>query len=261
MRADKYKTYSIRMIMKAFAGTVFEMAPASNPYRGGELIALVRDKLISIIQEQNLNGNQRLAFAVLSDQEAYNTVYGWFDGFLQNIPEFQTLNFSKVEREAVLSKEELEHGNFHEIAEKLVQSREGKATSYAFVDRTTSIKEDYDFIDLDAFVQNFVNELFNLEKSMNDDCFLCTWEHGRGKNWLNIACKTCIRNDSFTDNYEHENYPKGDRKTVCKKDCPNGYYICCSECRKTDCNAVCDEDIATCDKWLYRDGKKRGKQE
>lgn len=105
MRADKYKTYSIRMIMKAFAGTLYEMAPASNPYRGGELIPLVRDTLISIIQMQNLNGNQRLAFAVLSDQEAYNTVYMWFDNFLQSLPEFQTLNFSKVEREEVLSKE------------------------------------------------------------------------------------------------------------------------------------------------------------
>ena len=240
MRADRYKTYSIRMIMKAFAGTLYEMAPASNPYRGGELIPLVRDTLISIIQMQNLNGNQRLAFAVLSDQEAYNTVYMWFDNFLQSLPEFQTLNFSKVEREEVLSKEELEHGNFHEIAEKLVKSREDKGNTYVFVDRNTSIKEAYDFIDL------------------NDDCFLCDWgEHDRGKK----KCKTCIRNESFTDNFVHENYPRGDRRTVCKKDCPNGYYICCSECNKTDCNAICEEDIATCDKWLYRDGKKRGKKE
>lgn len=258
MRADKYKTFSIRMIMKAFAGIMYEMAPASNPYRGGELIPLVRDKLLSFIQGQNLNDSQRLAFAVLSDQEAYNTVYMWFDDFLQSLPEFQTLNFSKVEREEVLSKEELEHGNFHEIAEKLVKSRKGKGNSYVFVDRNTSIKEAYDFIDLDAFVQNFVNELFNLEKSVNDDCFLCDWgEHDRGKK----KCKTCIRNESFTDNFVHENYPRGDRKTVCKKDCPNGYYICCSECNKTDCNAICEEDIATCDKWLYRDGKKRGKKE
>jgi len=257
MRADKYKKFSLRMIMKAFAGTLYEMAPASNPYRGGELVALVRDRLLSFIQAHHLNDDNRLVFAVLSDQEAYNTVYSWFDDLLQSMPEFQTLNFSKVERERVLSKEELETGNFHEIAEKLVKSRENKPTTYAFIDRNTSLKEDYDFIDLDAFVPNFVGELFNLDRSMDDDCFLCTWEQDRGKK----KCKTCIRNESFTDNYHHESYPRGDRKTVCKKDCPNGYYICCSECRKEDCECVCDDDISTCDQWLYRDGKKRGKKE
>lgn len=257
MRADKYEKFSLRTIMKAFAGTLYEMAPASNPYRGGELVTLVRDKLLSFIQAHHLNDDNYLVFMVLSDQEAYNTVYGWFDDFLQSMPEFQTLNFSKVERERVLTKEELENGNFHEIAEKLVHSREGQGTEYVFTDRTTRIEDDYDFIDLDAFVPNFVGELFNIKNSMNDDCFLCTWEHDRGKK----KCKTCIRNESFKDNYEHENYPRGDRRTVCKKDCPNGYYICCSECRKTDCECICDDDISTCDQWLYRDGKKRGKKE
>ena len=82
------------------------------------------------------------------------------------------------------------------------------------------------FVDIIALVQNFT---YDLNKEIKEkECRLCTVKN----------CNNCTDNNKFfVKELAHEG-------KVCKLDCPEGYWICCNDCKES-CLYRC-----------YKDGKK-----
>lgn len=212
-------------LMFVIAGQLFDQAPNRQPRKSEIIMQKVRDSFRKIAD----NHNEWYTFGVEKDK-----LYDWFHDLLFAIPEFRELNLTQIEFEQGISVDDENRPPFK------------FSTRY---DVETSESWKYDFIDLDAFIQN-VNYEYERIFTSKQDCYLCI--HQRGSDSAlgcgnGDICKTCSVNPNLKNNYECCRNPRGKYTFACKYDCPRNCYVCCEECdEKESCEFICDSKSAEC---------------
>lgn len=218
MRRKIVKIYEFNL-MKAVAGQLFAQSPNSYPRKSEIIMKKVRDNF----RKEAINDNYYFSINIPEDG-----VYNYIDKLLKSIPEFEELNLS--------------HNEYYNG----VKVHDEDRPSFGFVSRYDIETEERwkdDFVDLDAFVRNVCSNI-SMIINYETDCFCCV--HNSKKD--SEACKTCIYNINFVDNYESDRTPKGKYTFACKYDCPKGYYIGCEECDdKEECKFRCKESCSGCE--------------
>ena len=213
-------------LMFVIAGQLFDQAPNRQPRKSEIIMQKVRDSFRKIAD----NHNERYTFCVEKDK-----LYVWFHDLLFAIPEFRELNLTQIEFEKGISVDDENRPPFK------------FSTRY---DVETSESWKYDFIDLDAFIQN-VNYEYNRIFNAEHDCYMCIHQDRGSKSTLDCgssdSCKNCLVNPNLKNNFETCRHPRGEHTFACKYDCPKNRYICCEECKEKDsCEYVCDSKSDDC---------------
>lgn len=202
-------------LMFVVGGLLFRQAPNGQPRKAEIIMKRVRDTF----RERAFNDNEWYTVHVPIDG-----INDYIEKLMFSIPEFEELNLSQ-----------LEYNNGVKVNDEN-RFKYSFSSAYDIYDKD-SWKSD--FIDLDAFVRNVVIELIDRMES-KDDCFCCV-------NDRSSACKVCINNPKYKNNYECCRNPKGKHKFACKYDCYRNYYICCEECNhKETCEHKCDSNSSEC---------------
>lgn len=212
-KRTKTTNFSKRSILKAIAGVITEMAPLNQPRK---LEMIIKFMNAAILKNPDIvNDNERYYINTTND-----VFMKWIKETLKSCKEFCELNLS-----------------YNEIT-KDINVDDPNRTQYIFTsiyDKHDSDSWKTDFIDLDSCIGKITNAIFyDLDKS---NCFLCD-------NCDTDLCKTCILNSSFSNKYNHKNFPFGtDVPRWCKiNSCKYGKAICCIDCKKlSTCDSVCDE--------------------
>jgi hypothetical protein len=112
----------------------------------------------------------------------------WLKNTLFNCEAFKMLN--------VTPKEQKNGKTYKEVEETLV-----------FVDRYSSIKQENEFVDLDAAVRNIINGIIN-DTNAEKDCFLCEFakNYGSTEHGDSECCNYCINN--WSENCKVKSYYK-----------------------------------------------------
>ena len=217
MRTELIRLYE-RDLLKAIGGQLFAQSPNGYPRKSETIMKKVRDNF----RKEAINDNFHFRMNIPTDE-----LYVYIDRLLKSIPEFEELNLSHNEYYNGVKVHDEDRPSF------------GFVSSYD-VETEESWKDD--FVDLDAFVRNVCSNI-NMIMNYETDCFCCI-HNGKEDS---EACKTCVYNINYTNNYESDRTPKGKYTFACKYDCPNGYYIGCNECdKKEDCKFRCKESCRGC---------------
>lgn len=217
MRTELIRLYE-RDLLKAVGGQLFAQSPNGYPRKSETIMKKVRDNF----RKEAINDNFHFRMNIPTDE-----LYVYIDRLLKSIPEFEELNLSHNEYYNGVKVHDEDRPSF------------GFVSSYD-VETEESWKDD--FVDLDAFVRNVCSNI-NMIMNYETDCFCCI-HNGKEDS---EACKTCVYNINYTNNYESDRTPKGKYTFACKYDCPNGYYIGCNECdKKEDCKFRCKESCRGC---------------
>ena len=204
-----------RTLMYVIGGQLFSQAPNRQPRK----VEIIMQKVRDAFRKDATNSNE---FYTMSIQE--DKLYSYISNLLYAIPEFEELNLTQLQYE-----------NGVKVSDES-RPKYGFTSAY---DKETSESWKRDFIDLDAFIRNVVNGIYDQEFLM-EDCFNCI-NKGTDK------CKTCILNPDFKVNRESCRQPKGKYTFACKYDCFKSYYICCEECDKNkSCEHRCDSHSSSC---------------
>lgn len=212
-------------LMFVIAGQLFDQAPNSQPRKAEIIMQKVRDSF----REQACNRNEWYTVNISEDK-----LYDLIHDLMFAIPEFRELNLMQIEFDKGISVDDENRPPFK------------FSTRY---DVKTSESWKYDFIDLDAFIQN-VNYQYKRMFMGEQDCFLCIHQQG-SKSALGCGngkiCKTCSVNANLKNNYESCRKPKGKYTFACKYNCFKGMYICCEECDENEsCGHVCNSNSNEC---------------
>lgn len=223
------RTETIRVnetdLMFVIAGQLYEQAPKRQPRKAEIIMQKVRDSF----REKACNRNEWFTVNIPKDK-----LYDWIHDLMFAIPEFQELNLTQIEFEKGISVDD--------------ENRPPLKFSTRY-DVETSESWKYDFIDLDAFIQN-VNYQYERMFMGEQDCYLCI--HQRGSDSAlgcgdGEICKTCSVNPNLKNHYESCRHPRGKYTFACKYDCQKQCYICCEECEeKESCDYVCDSNSCDC---------------
>lgn len=206
--------------MQALGGELYRHAPNRQPRKADIITIKARD----LFRKDAKNNNEWYILYIEED-----SLYDYIDKLLKSIPEFEELNLSQIEYDNGV--------NVHD------ENRSKYSFRSAYDIETADSWKD-DFIDLDAFVRNIVNGIIHIQES-DMDCFCCKYnkEGNRGSE----ACKTCVLNPSFKNNYESDRTPKGKYTFACTYNCKKGYYIGCDECKEKDtCEYRCQHSCKEC---------------
>ena len=218
MRTELIRLYE-RDLLKAVGGQLFAQSPNGYPRKSETIMKKVRDNF----RKEAINDNFHFRMNIPTDE-----LYVYIDRLLKSIPEFEELNLSHNEYYNGVKVHDEDRPSF------------GFVSSYD-VETEESWKDD--FVDLDAFVRNVCSNLIMMIE-YETDCFCCI-HNGKEDS---EACKTCVYNINYTNNYECDRTPKGKYTFACKYDCTKGYYIGCEECDdKEECKFRCKESCSGCE--------------
>lgn len=219
---------SERNLMFAIGGQLFAQAPNKQPRKVETIMTKVRDAF----RKDAFNDNEYYSIRIEEKD-----IYDYIVKLLKDIPEFQELNLSQIDYEKGIKVDD--------------ESRPKYSFSSAY-DKYDSESWKTDFIDLDAFIGNVVNNIYAL-KNDDVDCFCCIHHYDDNDD----NCKTCKNNCNYTNNYEGNRYPKGNYTFACAHNCYRNFYICCEECNfKDECEHVCDGKSTECGQAMkYVNGK------
>lgn len=209
-------------LMFVIAGQLYAQAPNHTPRKADVILTKVNNKF----REDCLTDYGDWHYKYIEEKKIYDYIYK----LLFSIPEFEELNLSLKEYEKGIN----------------VNDESGpKFNLYTAYDIKTEESWKDDFIDLDAFVNNVVHELYKRREKDSSDCYFCIHKDTN-------LCEECKLNRNITVKYEGNRIPKGSYRTACKFDCPVGNYICCDECSKKDtCEQRCPGKLETCKNLLY----------
>ena len=247
MRA-KYYDFSMRQLMGAYAKLLYEMSPGNKPFRADDVMAEAREAFQSHMVKSYYCD-------LLVIEKTKTGLHNFFHKVLEDKPGFRLLNYTKVQMRTKFSDKELATKPLEEIYNvmKTVPNDGFRFSSMYSKPETTQEDWDNDFIDLDAFIQNFTYELGKMSDSK--DCFLC--QHRKNGS---VLCKQCYVNENFKNFYKsNDSYCKG--YTVCSVGCPRGLKICCTDCKTddkfgklyADCPYACDDTSDNCKGWRFKD--------
>lgn len=214
------KTISLseRRLIFVIGGQLFDQAPNRQPRKADIIMNKVRDGF----RKDAHNDNEYYSLLILEDG-----LKTYIHDLLFTIPEFKELNLSHIEFEMGVSVDD--------------ENRPKFSFSSAY-DKISADSWKSDFIDLDAFTRNVINNLFMIMEDWTD-CFCCVNNNSEGLD----KCVTCRVNPGFTINYECGREPKGKYTFACKYDCYKNLYICCEECdEKEYCTKKCDSNSESC---------------
>lgn len=248
MRKEYYR-FTLRTMMGLYAKLLYEMSPGNAPFRATDVMAEAREAF----QSAMVSTTYEDVFIVEADIKA---VYKPIEDLLMDKPGFRLLNYTKNLMRTQFTDDELATAPLGYIYEHM---KEVKNDGIRFLSRydkplTTQEEWDNDFIDLDAFIGNFVHALVASAEPM--DCFFC--DHA-GKN--SAYCKKCNLNESLKNHYKLQESPCAEGVTVCDVGCPKGLKICCSDCKEDpdfknthakDCPYACDDTPETCKGWRFK---------
>lgn len=213
---------SERTLMYCVGGQLFDQAPNRQPRKAEIIMQKVRDDF----RKDAYNANEYYTLVIEE-----NCLQKFIRKLLMEIPEFVDLNLSQIEADNNVSVDDESRGKYR------FTSRYDKETSESWK---------HDFIDLDAFIRNVINNIYMVIED-EKDCFCCAHEK------KSEACKTCRVNEEFSINYECGRQPKGQYTFACKYDCFKSRYICCEECSEKDtCSKKCDGNSKECGSAINR---------
>ena len=247
MRAEYYD-FSMRQLMGSYAKLLYEMSPGNKPFRADDIMAEAREAF----QSRMVKSFYGDLLVIKKDKKCLTD---FFRELLKDMPGFHLLNYTKVQMRTKFSDEELKTtplAKIYEVMQTVPNDGFRFSSMYSKLE-TTQEEWDNDFIDLDAFIGNFIYEL---EKRLEpEDCFLCRYDHKKS-----VLCTKCHINSEFKNYRRPSNsYCKG--STVCEVGCPRGLKICCEDCKKdkvfgvkyADCPFACDDTPDTCNNWRFKD--------
>ena len=246
MRAEYYD-FSMRQLMGSYAKLLYEMSPGNKPFRADDIMAEAREAF----QSRMVKSFYGDLLVIKKDKKCLTD---FFRELLKDMPGFHLLNYTKVQMRTKFSDEELKTtplAKIYEVMQTVPNDGFRFSSMYSKLE-TTQEEWDNDFIDLDAFIGNFIYEL---EKRLEpEDCFLCRYDHKKS-----VLCTKCHINSEFKNYRRPSNsYCKG--STVCEVGCPRGLKICCEDCKKdkvfgvkyADCPFACDDTPDTCNNWRFK---------
>lgn len=245
MRAEYYD-FSMRQLLGAYAKLLYEMSPGNKPFRADDIMDEAREAFQPLLV--HCSYDDRIII-----EHSRKEVEDFFHKLFEDKPGFNLLNYTKNLMRTKFTDAELAEKPLDEIYAVM---KTVKNDGFRVVDRYTkpaSTQEEYDndFIDLDAFIGNFICALIN--ETEPDDCFLC-------KRVKSSYCNKCYVNESFKNYYVCDLSPSGKNRTVCQIGCPKGLKICCEDCKKDekyaetyakDCPYACNETPDKCEHWKY----------
>lgn len=139
-------------LIGCIAGVIYKM----HPYHQPDNLDIIIDKIDKYFDDKN-KGDRIFKSINFKDWKEFKN---WLKEFLMNIKEFRQLNISRKLKDAGVD-------DINDDRNKGIQ----------VVDRYTIKNKDsryFDFIDLDACIQNIAYELCVLKQS-DEDCFLCSY--------------------------------------------------------------------------------------
>ena len=172
---------SNKEVIGTVAGIIYRMHPYHNP----ENINVIITKIIEYFDNNVKEKEKDNTFKLLSFKD-WNEFTMWIKEFLMGIKEFRQLNISKKLKDAGV--DDIDDDRNKGIHITTIHSVQTNDSRYS------------DFVDLDACIQNIVNELATLKES-SDDCFLCLYAKEYGSmEPANEICETCICNPKIKYN-------------------------------------------------------------
>lgn len=228
MRKPTHRIY-YKDLCQAVSGVLYRMAPGNSPRKIETIMCKLKHEFER--HEHSYRDYEMLVTVTSID------LVKFIHGLLFKIPEFTELNLSQRE--------------YYEG----VSVNDENRPQYMFTDAFSNVKEEDDFVDLDAAIRNIANELVRIQDD-DMDCFLCVHQNlvsddestlKPGELCDVVFCSKCKLNGNLINNYQCRREPKGKYTIACKNDCVSGWYICCDECTMRDtCQYACDSDPETC---------------
>lgn len=223
MYRKKLLGLSENTFMQALGGELYRHAPNNQPRKAD----IITTKAKELFRKDARNENE---WYVLFIEE--ESVYNYIDKLLKSIPEFEELNLSQIEYDNGV--------NVHD------ENREKYSFTSAYDVETPESWKD-DFIDLDAFINNVVHEIFRLSTVDHNSCTSCKYYNVDEDRLVSDRCKMCIINRDYKIYYESPRTPTGNYTFACTYDCKKGYYIGCDECKEKDtCEYRCQHSCKGC---------------
>lgn len=225
---------SERNIMFCIAGQLYDQAPNRSPRKADIIMQKVLQNFRNDVRTANDNEYRTIRIPK-------NEVEKFIRSLLEPVSEFHELNLSQIEYENNVSVDD--------------ENRPKFAFTSAF-DKETPDSWKYDFIDLDAFIQNVACRIFDIT-DCDADCFLCKYQPKNAESTLDSGngdmCKDCCVRPTLKNNYTSCREPKGGYTIACKYDCYCSRYICCDECADRDvCSHKCDATHESCGQCIER---------
>ena len=128
-------------------GIIYRQAPLHKPRDIDKIVDYIIDYFFDHAKETDKTNDKSFSCLRLDDEDTYKFVHD----ILYGCPEFLNLNLSQAEIDKKIKFDD--------------ENREG----FVCVDRYTTIRSYYDFVDLDACVRNIANALWDY--FTNDDLF------------------------------------------------------------------------------------------
>ena len=229
LRSEKTISISLRVVVQSIAGQLYAQAPAYNPRKSEIIMKKVVENYLDFIRSKDSDITDDIIF-----DKAYNSIpeknlVDFIKSLIWDIPEFKELNLSQREYENNISVDDPNRSKYRFV------------TRYD-VDTMESIRDD--FIDLDAFLNNIIRNIYMITEAGDDDCFLCNYDMS---NLDNKPCENCKRHyNDLEDLYESNREPRGNHKLSCENNCWRGFYICCTECNRINCKDRCSGNPDNC---------------
>lgn len=171
-------------IVKAIAGTIVEMHPYHNPENMDKIMSHV---VTTLDKHYFIKYKRKDNFQIFRFKDR-DELYSFIQELL-NIKEFRELNISKY------------------LKDQGVNNADDERNSISYLtsihDRKSIEFREYDFIDLDACIQNITSELIDI--SEESECFLCKYAEYYGSSNPskdNEVCKLCCNNPNYKNNQE-----------------------------------------------------------
>lgn len=175
---------SNKELIFAIAGIIYEF----HPYHKPENIDKIIDEVIKWLNNKtDINGNKNSNFKIF-EFNSFNDLKKELDFVLKNIIEFRQLNISKA---------------LKEIGVKDCDDERNAGIKFTSrYDEDTEYYKYYDFIDLDACINQIVRTI-DLRQQITEDCFLCKYseKYGSTNPSNNEICNTCLCNPKIKYNY------------------------------------------------------------
>lgn len=243
-----YYNFTMRTLMGNYAKLLYEMSPGNMPFRADDMMAEARNAFQSVMVHASYRD-------LLIIERNTKTMLNYFLKLFADKPGFRLLNYTKNLMRTKFTDAELAEKSLEDIYEvmKGVNNEYIRITDRYTKDSSTQDEYDNDFIDLDAFMSNFVCALH--DTSISDDCFLCKRDRTGS-----AFCSKCNVNPVFGNYYKCTESASGPETTVCETGCPKGLKICCKDCKTSetykdtlakDCPYACDDTPDTCNNWRF----------
>ena len=175
-----------RRLIKCCIGVIYEMAPGNNPRN----IANIRQYIV------NFCTNNIKDYSIRVED---NKLFNYIKDMLFGCVEFTQLNISQDKWDKGMRDPFCkENSGFGFVA--IGHDKDGVPS------KITHPKDYFDFIDLDACVQNITREI-DLDEQNNEDCFLCKYakEYQSMEPSDSETCRTCTLNPKYR--FKRESHP------------------------------------------------------